>query len=255
MEAIILARRDFREVDQIISAYTKEEGRVDVLARGVKKIISKNASHLEPCSYIFLEKVPGKEIDHLTKVQPIRFFARIRGSAEKSFACGQAVSLVERLVDRKETDRRIFDLLSTWLVFLEKANGFNPTMLDGFVVKLFDILGFSPILEQCVLCDKSFHDMMREDIKSGQKPGFYFAGGGIVCSYCAEEKRRVDERVVVLGLKEASNMNMLLHGDWRVIDAFSLETDERKKLHVLVYEFALYHSERKLPDWAWLASF
>ena len=42
MYAIVLMRRDFRENDQIITFYTKDNGKVEVLARGVKKIISKN---------------------------------------------------------------------------------------------------------------------------------------------------------------------------------------------------------------------
>ena len=43
MLAIVLSRRDFREFDQMISVYTKEKGKLNLLARGVKKITSKNA--------------------------------------------------------------------------------------------------------------------------------------------------------------------------------------------------------------------
>ena len=42
MLAIVLSRRDFREFDQIVSLYTKEKGKLEVLARGVKKITSKH---------------------------------------------------------------------------------------------------------------------------------------------------------------------------------------------------------------------
>ena len=52
MIAVVLGRRDFHEADQIISCYTKEKGKVELLARGVKKITSKNSAHLEQFSFV-----------------------------------------------------------------------------------------------------------------------------------------------------------------------------------------------------------
>ena len=75
MQAIILDRKDFKEFDQIISVYTKEKGKLELLARGVKKITSKNSAHLEPFSFVDIEIAPGKGIDHLTKVQSINYFS------------------------------------------------------------------------------------------------------------------------------------------------------------------------------------
>ena len=91
MEAIVLSSRDFREFDQIISLYTKEQGKLELLARGVKKIISKNSAHLEPFSNVFIEIAKGKEIDHLTKVVPIMFFPNIRKDLSKSLSAGYLV--------------------------------------------------------------------------------------------------------------------------------------------------------------------
>ena len=79
MKAIVLSRRDFRESDQIISLYTKEKGKLELLARGVKKITSKNSAHLEPFSLVDIDIAYGKEFNHLTKVQPIEYFKNIHG--------------------------------------------------------------------------------------------------------------------------------------------------------------------------------
>ena len=38
MLSIVLARRDFKENDQIISLFTEEKGKMEVLARGLKKL-------------------------------------------------------------------------------------------------------------------------------------------------------------------------------------------------------------------------
>ena len=39
MLGIVLSRRDIREFDQLIVFYTREKGKIEVLARGIKKIL------------------------------------------------------------------------------------------------------------------------------------------------------------------------------------------------------------------------
>jgi len=142
MQSITLSRRDFREFDQIISLYTLEKGKQEVLARGVKKITSKNSAHLEPFSLVEVEIVPGKEIDHLTKVQPINYFVNIRKDLQKSLASAYIVNLTDKLVHSGEQDERIFELLFRWLQFVNhKSTILNPQLLDGFAVKLLILLG------------------------------------------------------------------------------------------------------------------
>ena len=78
MKAIVLSRRDFREYDQIVSVYTKDLGKQDLLARGIKKITSKNSAYLELFSFVDIEIIKGKELDYIGSVQPVNYFKNIR---------------------------------------------------------------------------------------------------------------------------------------------------------------------------------
>ena len=118
MQAIILSRRDFREYDQIISVYTKEQGKLELLARGIKKITSKNSAHIEPFSVVDIDIAEGHEINHLTKVQPVEYFKNIRQDLQKSLAAQYVVSITDKFVQVGERDERIFEGLKTWLEFL-----------------------------------------------------------------------------------------------------------------------------------------
>ena len=145
MKAIVLSRRDFREFDQMISVYTKEKGKLNLLARGVKKIISKNSAHLEPFSLVEIEVVPGKEIDHLTKVVPVNYFSNIRADLQKSLAAGFVVSTTDKLLHTNEPDKRIFELLGDWLEFVNQCNQFSNQCnqcIDGYIVSLLHCLGY-----------------------------------------------------------------------------------------------------------------
>ena len=74
MQVIVLSRRNFREADQIISLYSFDKGKFEVLAKGIKKIISKNSAHLEPFCFSEVEIISGKEFDYLGFVQFLNNF-------------------------------------------------------------------------------------------------------------------------------------------------------------------------------------
>ena len=87
MQTIVLSRRNIREADQIISLYSLEKGKVEVLAKGIKKITSKNSAHLEPFCFSEIEIIPGKELDHLGSTQSLNSFLNIRNNLEKKRLC------------------------------------------------------------------------------------------------------------------------------------------------------------------------
>jgi len=253
MNGIVLARRDFRESDQIISILTAEAGKQDYIARGVKKITSKNAAHLEPCSLISFGSVAGKELAYLTNVQSVQFFSQIRQSLKKMHLASYTTDALNRVLQQNTHERDMYYLFFSWLEFLERIDDEHVRLLllDAFLIKLFSLLGFHPILEECVVCDKTFKEIGAVQINSGgaKKPRFYFAGGGIVCHEDAQKKKKIGEQLLQCGLQEMSSMSFLLRSDWKDILLYTIETAEYQHLHTLIFEFVLYHSEQKWEDW------
>ena len=161
MKAIVLSRRDFREYDQVVSVYTKDLGKQDLLARGIKKITSKNSAYLEPFSFVDIEIIKGKELDYIGSVQPVNYFKNIRQDLQKSLKAQLVVGLINRVVQVEEKDEKLFLLLKSWLEFLDsfivipsekdsstvisteaKRSGEIPLLIDAFIIKFLYLLGF-----------------------------------------------------------------------------------------------------------------
>lgn len=220
MLAIVLARRNFREFDQLITVYTAETGKREALARGVKKIISKNAPFLEPFSLITVDIIPGRGIDHLITAQSSHLFKNIRSDWEKIMMAGYAVGLVDQLIEEGEKDEQLFELLRSWLVYLDQTTVITRSgqttplttldqsmtaatmtaatipdqshtattvmsgaLLTAFMLKLLDRLGFTPVSDRCVIGG--------EEKKSAD---YYFdsARGGLVCLLCAKVSKSME---------------------------------------------------------------
>ncbi len=253
MQAITLSRKNFREYDQVISVYTKEKGRLDLIARGVKKTTSRNSAHLEPFSFVDIETANGKEFNILTKVRSVYYFPKIRSDLEKSLSAQFAVLFLTKLVQVEYSDKRVFEYLKDFLKFLELTPSPKSILLDAYILGILRIFGLSPMLDSCVLCSKTFREIVKKQLntdKEKRKPaGFYFAGGGIVCPDCRVEKIQVGEQVSICGLKEISNMIFLLKANLKAVSTLEISRAEQKRLHGLIYQYTLYHSEKKIVDW------
>ena len=143
MFAIVLSRNNTRELDQMVSLYTREQGKVEVLAKGIKKIVSKNSANLKVFSLVDVEVAKGKGVDHLTKVQSINIFRNIYNDFDKIFVAGYIIKIADNSILVGEKDERIFDLLLSFLEFLNSAVSVNSFVLvTGFVFKLWHCLGF-----------------------------------------------------------------------------------------------------------------
>lgn len=141
MLAVTLARRDLRENDQTITFYTKELGKVEAVARGVKKIIAKNNSVLEPLALLEVEIIPGKGVCYVGTVESVKIFKTIRQDLERLLEAESALAIVNMLIAGQEKDERIFTLIIDFLDYLNTA---MPTKdsLDRFVLELLGYLGF-----------------------------------------------------------------------------------------------------------------
>lgn len=245
MLAIILSRRDFRENDQIITFYTKERGLVSALARGVKKSVSKNAAALEPLSYVEVELVPGKELQHVTQVHTIEYFPLIRQNLAKISFGRYAVELLGTVLTDEVPDILLFDILASFLHFLEKQENLSTLLLASFVLKVWSRLGFTPVLNRCIHCDKA--------VAENETCYFDVAAGGVSHEQCALAVLSSSANRIIFNTLTRRNFSMLLHGSWAEVGALEAPESTSTQLHTAVFQFALYHGSHKIKDWQAIA--
>lgn len=244
MLAIVLARQDFKEYDQIISFYTREEGRRDLLARGIKKIVSKNSAHVEPGCVVEIGIAKGKEMDILTSVESEEYFSSLRKEYYKSLLAEWVTQSMKHIFLSPEPDLRVFSLLFSWLSFVNETPVVSAYCLDAFILRILECLGFLPILDQCVNCEKKL---------SGQKFFFSPAAGGILCHECLKERGTSSEYVQEITAEVAGAFAGLLRASWSEFSSYPRDKRFYEQLHRLVIIFFTYHLETRVPDWLNLA--
>jgi DNA repair protein RecO (recombination protein O) len=154
---VVLKRREYREVDRIITIFTDEYGKIDAIARGVRKPLSKLAGHLEPFSYSSFMFATGRTFDVLaTSVRRSSF--QIPQTDLVSFALASYFfEAADRLTRPRQPDVAVFQILVEFLERFEASldpHGGTPVfqrilLTEYFLFRLIQHLGFSPSLDRC----------------------------------------------------------------------------------------------------------
>lgn len=125
VESFILKRTDYGEVDQIVTLFSKEEGKIRVLVKAAKLPTSKLQPLLQP---LFETKVSltgskgGPGLAKVIGVQLINAYSGILGSEQKLAAWYVAAELLIRALPDGEPNEKLFTELQDYASFLHDTN-------------------------------------------------------------------------------------------------------------------------------------
>ena len=179
-QAIILTRRPFRENDVVVTVYSADKGKLELAGRGVKKISSKLAAHLEPITLSNIMVVRGRQLDYVGAAGSLTCFARLKNNFGKIAVAGRAASVFNQITKPGQADYQAFALLLGFLRFLDQAGEKEnyDLFFYFFLFKFLAVLGHKPELFYCLAC--------RQKIKMVSR--FSLAKGGLVCPFCPSLK-------------------------------------------------------------------
>ena len=152
--AIILDRKDYREDDSRIIVYSEKKGKLNLIARGAKKMKSKLSGHIEPLILSRLMVIKGKEFDYVGTAKGEKFYPEIREDLSSLSWAGQALKAVDVFSREEEADsgEDVFNLLSDFLAILITIEPAKQKYFYWFfILKLLILSGFGPDLAQAKL--------------------------------------------------------------------------------------------------------
>lgn len=156
--AIILGQEDWREHDAVITMYSRERGKIETLARGLRKAESKLASHLEPLmtAEIFLAEGRRWPIVAGSIVEQGRL--NLRDDFDRLILAGTIVRLVDLMTPMESRDDGIYNVLDETLSIISENHLRHDTaelLTHLFAWKLLVFSGYRPELKYCFRCKQS----------------------------------------------------------------------------------------------------
>ena len=78
VEAVVLRHTDWGEADRLLWLYTLEMGKLRAVARGVRKLRSRKAGHLEPFTRVQLLLARGRDLPIITQADTLDAYLPLR---------------------------------------------------------------------------------------------------------------------------------------------------------------------------------
>lgn len=151
---ITFKQKDLNEADRIISVLTKYHGRVDAIAKGIRKITSRKGGNIDLITLSKFTFAQGKNLDIVTEAELIDPYTALKNKLKSTMTLFYICELLDSFLKVGQKQKKVFDLLQELLETLQNTNSQLP--LRAFELKLISSQGFEPNLKSCLLCGDKF---------------------------------------------------------------------------------------------------
>lgn len=141
-EGIIIRRRNSGEADRLLTVFTKQYGKIQVKAVGVRRITSRRSSHIELLNYLKITLYKGKSMPIVVEAETIQNYAFLKNNLLMVGICYHICELIDSLCAENQENTLAFSLLLQTLDDLLRGKDTKQTV-HIFEKTLLLHLGFS----------------------------------------------------------------------------------------------------------------
>ncbi|WP_062198682.1 DNA repair protein RecO [Massilibacterium senegalense] len=220
-EGIIIRTNDYGESHRIVTLYTRENGKVAVMARGARKPKSRLASGTQLFTYGYFLFTKSKGMKSLQQADAIDHFTSVMTDLTKTAYSAYIVELVDKLVDDETPNPYLFELLYQTLHYMDEGKD-EEILTQLFEVKMLMVSGIRPVVDACVHCGNTegeFHFSIRE--------------GGFICHRCFE----FDPYRIQISQKTVRLLRLYYHFDLTRLGNISVSSETKKEIKYVLDEY------------------
>ncbi|MDQ0218270.1 DNA repair protein RecO [Peribacillus cavernae] len=171
-EGIVIRRTDYGESNKIITIYTREWGKIGVMARGASKPSSRLSAVTQLFYYGYFLVQTSSGLGGLQQGETVNSMRSIREDIFSTAYASYIVELLDKSIEDKSANPYLFELLYQTLNYINE--GYDAEVLKFiFEMKMLQVNGLSPALDQCAVCGNTEGEF-----------AFSLREGGFICHRC-----------------------------------------------------------------------
>lgn len=230
-------KRDVGETDRIYALYTLESGKIQALAKGVRKPQAKLAGSLENFTLADVTVMRTRGMGKITSSIVENNYSFLKKDYLGLTNALQSLRVFNRLVDLEHCDAQVFWLLQTYLSLLdetakenlteERRMEMNALFKLGFLFKLLNSLGYSLMLSSCACCGNAL-----------QVEEIYFSAeqGGVLCPRCRVSSRNITK----INVNVAKILRFCVQQEFGLLKKLKIEKRDLTQAQRILEEFLLW---------------
>ena len=228
--AVVLNSRAMRDAHRILTLFSHEQGKIQVVAHGVTKPTSRKRGAVQPFAVTEFMLRKGRDLDSVSQCEGIEFFPGLWADLDKLLYAGHMAELVDALTVEGDPNEVLFDRMIK--TFRELNKTADPELVSRwFELQLMALLGYAPYLNGCIDCGG--------DLK-GSVVRFSAQAGGLICAGCA-----VGKEYTTCNKGAVALMQTLLHWEVDKIDRLRAAQSSRVQICSAMRAYLQWHMEKR----------
>lgn len=228
-EAVVLKTQKLGETSKVLTLYSREFGKIKVVAKGSRGLKSRFYGTLEPLNHIFIVYYfkETRDLQLLSQAEIMQPFNAVRQDLNK-YGLG---SLFCELIDRtqlEQANKYLFQLLLDGLKKLDETSANLVNIYFWFILRLLHISGFRPHFDKCHACGRR---VVCGNVR------FSIISGNFVCPDC----QRAEPMSISAAAESIVFLEKLQTTAIKNIDTFACPSIE--ECETLLLSFMQYHIE------------
>ncbi|PWA12462.1 DNA repair protein RecO [Pueribacillus theae] len=220
-EGIIIRTTDYGESNKILTVYTKEFGKIGMMARGAKKPNSRLSSVSQLFTYGSFLYHSSRGLGTLSQGEAIHSFRAIREDLFKTAYAAYTVELIDKLTEENVPNPSLFKLLYHTLYYINE-NYDMEVVTFIFETKMLAVAGIAPYLDGCVNC------------KREEGPfAFSVREGGFLCQRCFY----LDDNRIPLTEASQKLLRLFLHFNLKRLGTISLKEKTKQEIKLILDKY------------------
>jgi DNA repair protein RecO (recombination protein O) len=150
-EAVVIRRSDLGEADKILTIFTPHFGKLRVVAKGVRKVSSRLAGHVELFTRSQMLLAKARNLDIVTQSETLDSYRPLHDDLDRVANAFYAAELLDALTPDELESYPIYKLMVDSFSLL--CTDPDPArVLRWLELQLLGYLGYTPELTKCVEC-------------------------------------------------------------------------------------------------------
>lgn len=240
-EILVLKEIRYNDNDKILHALSKNNGKIQIVARGCRKNKSSLVNISQIMSYSKCQLYVSRDMYILNSGELIDNFYNIRNNITAFLHGTYILELLNYISQENEVDKKAYDMTIRLFQILESVEDDEKkieNIISIYELKLISMLGYRPQIKECILCG--------EKLNNKSLYSFNIKDGGIQCIPCIQSIQCIDNKNCVninissydISYKNIVLLNNILISkldDNEIINAIS------DNMNFLIKKYLFYH--------------
>jgi len=230
-DAIVLHSRKYKDTSVLLSMYTREHGKVRLVAKGARRVKGGYGSAAMPLSVVEVtySLKEGRDLHTLRTAETLRVLKTITHRYEHMTTALAIVEVVEMTQPLQEKNERLFRLLVETLDALDASTENTYGFFAAFCVQCAEVMGFRITMPE------------EEDLVSDGEVVFSFEDGRVVLPPIDPGTRVWRMSAAVLRI-----LARIAHAELHVVGSIHLEPKEQRELQDFFVRYYSFHLDKSV---------